>query len=402
MNPSIKKLHEISTKKSRIIIGLMSGTSLDGLDIALCRISGNGMQTVVELENFITIPYETSVRDRLSQISSVPSVPMDRLCYEHTALAHLHAEMIMSALREWERVPSSVDCIASHGQTVYHLPARDHHFPNSLNTTLQIADGDHIASGTGILTISDFRQKHTAHGGEGAPLAGLADRVLFGRDTEDRVLLNIGGIGNFTLLPKKMNSSEIPFTTDTGPGNTLIDKWMQHKFTLPYDKDAAIALSGNIHPELIHALLQDRWFDGDQSKTTGPEYFSLEWFYRKSRQAGMEPDQLPAEDVAASLTELSALTMSEAVSGQLTDDLRPVVYVSGGGMHNPFLLQRLKVHLSGIEIKSVSDLNVNPDAKEAVIFAVLANEMLAGEGLRFQDKSGAVKTLNLGKISFPG
>src|SRR5699024_2213994 len=105
------------------------------------------------------------------------------------------------------------------------------------------------------LTISDFRQKHTAHGGEGAPLAGLADRVLFSRDTEDRILLNIGGIGNFTLLPKKMNPSDSPFTTDTGPGNTLIDKWMQHKYALLYDKDAAIALSGNIHPELVNALL---------------------------------------------------------------------------------------------------------------------------------------------------
>ena len=384
-----------------MIVGLMSGTSLDGLDIALCNVSGQGMQTEVKLKQFITIPYEEAVKNRLKKISSVPSAPMDQLCYEHTALARLHAEMILNALKKWGVAPDRVDCIASHGQTIYHLPARDHQFSGSLNTTLQIGDGDQIAARTGILTISDFRQKHTAHGGEGAPLAGMVDSVLFSSNREDRIFLNIGGIGNYTILPKNQNQQEVPFTTDTGPGNTLIDKWVQEKYNQPYDRDSEISLSGTIHPELVDALLQESWFEGRGSKTTGPEFFSLEWLYRKSRQANIDPDHLPPEGVAASLTELSARTISESVRGKLTGDLSPVVYTSGGGANNPLLMQRIAAHLDGLEVRTVSDLNVDPDAKEAVIFAVLANEMMAGEGLPFIDEEGNVKRLNLGKISFP-
>lgn len=382
-------------------MGLMSGTSLDGLDIALCKITGQGVQTEVKLEQFVTIPYEESIKSRLLKISSVPSAPMDRLCYEHTALARLHAELILLALKQWDTDPDMVDCIASHGQTVYHMPSRDHHFPDPLNTTLQIGDGDHLAAGTGILTISDFRQKHTAHGGEGAPLAALVDRVLFSSNQEDRILLNIGGIGNYTLLPKHLNAPQTPFTTDTGPGNTLIDKWVQKKYNLPYDRNSEIALSGKVHAGLVDNLLQEKWFEGKHSKTTGPEFFSLDWFYRRSRQANIDPDLLPPEDVTASLTELSAQSISESIRRQLTTDFQPVVYTSGGGANNPFLLQRIAVHLSGVEVRSVLDLNLNPDAKEAVIFAVLANEMIAGEGFPFVDENGVTRRLNLGKISFP-
>lgn len=384
-----------------MIIGLMSGTSLDGLDIAHCEISGQGQDTEVKLKNFLTLPYTEAVRKRLVKISSVPTVAMDLLCYEHTALAKIHAERVMYALTKWNLDPANVDCIASHGQTVYHLPARNQHFPDPLNSTLQISDGDHIAARTGIITISDFRQKHTANGGEGAPLAALADRMLFHSQTEDRVLLNIGGIGNFTLLERQAGRAESPFTTDTGPGNTLINKWVQKKYNKPYDKDSVISLSGKIHSPLVHALQQDSWFRGSETKTTGPEYFHLDWLYRRSKQAGINPDELPAEDVTASLTELTAVTISDAVNRQITRNHKPVVYVSGGGVHNPFLMQRLKIHLKETKVNSAADLNISPDAKEAIIFAVLANEMLAGEGFPLKGENGEVHMRNLGKISFP-
>src|SRR5690625_2091977 len=182
--------------------------------------------------------------------------------------------MILEALREWNTDPVTVDCIASHGQTVYHLPARDQRNSSPLNSTLQIGDGDHLAAVTGILTISDFRQKHTAHGGEGAPLASLADRILFNTSRENRILLNIGGICNYTILTNRSDPGQIPFSTDTGPGNTLLDKWIEKRYNLPYDKDSEIARSGKIHPGMIDTLLQEEWFDEIGPKTTGPEFYS--------------------------------------------------------------------------------------------------------------------------------
>lgn len=402
MNPSIKNLAEISGKKTRTIIGLMSGTSLDGLDIALCKILDDGKNTAVEMLGFTTKPYGNNAAKKLRKISSVEEVKLKEVCHMHTALAHIHAEMILEALEEWGVSPADVDCIASHGQTIYHYPARDQAEEiRKLNSTLQIGDGDHIASKTGIPTISDFRQKHVAHGGEGAPMAALVDGLLFGSDKETRVMLNIGGIGNFTVLPAASEKNSSHFTTDTGPGNTLIDKLTQKYFRLDYDKDAEIALSGNINPALMDALLQDPWFTESGPKSTGPEYFSIGWIEQRSNEANIEFDEIAAEDILATVTELSAYTIAESVSGAIKNRDNVRVYVSGGGAHNPFMIQRIKVHLSGVDVVPFSSLGYDPDAKEALIFAVLANEMLAGEGFLFEGESGKKQKLNFGKISFP-
>lgn len=402
MNPSIKKLVECSERESRKIIGLMSGTSLDGLDMALTKIIGRGENTKVEQLQFITRPYDAAVKNELKKITSLEQVSLRDICYQHAWLAGIHSGYILDALVEWGLQPADIDCIASHGQTIYHMPARDTEpGVEPINSTLQIADGDHIAAKTGILTISDFRQKHIANGGEGAPMAGLVDHILFSDDNEHRIMLNIGGIGNFTWLPAKAESTKPPFTTDTGPGNTLIDKWVQEKFDLPYDKDSQIALSGNINPALVEALLKDHWFNEKKSKTTGPEYFSLDWMKRRAKNVGIDPGNLPPEDVTASLTELSAFTLSESISNNIADKKDVVVYVSGGGAHNPFLIQRLKVHLSGIKVRNFSELGFDPDAKEAIIFAVLANEMIAGDGFYLENTGGNKRKVNFGKLSFP-
>ena len=180
MNPSIKKLTRIADKETRTVIGLMSGTSLDGLDIALCKIEGSGPETEVSLLKFITKPYLKKDREKLRKVTSVDHVSLKDLCYVHTWLGQLHADMILEALFDWGVKPEIVDCIGSHGQTIFHLPNRDLNGGETpLNSTLQIGDGDHIAVNTGIITISDFRQKHTAFGGEGAPMAPLVDEWLF-------------------------------------------------------------------------------------------------------------------------------------------------------------------------------------------------------------------------------
>lgn len=438
INPSIEKLVNIAKKKERLIIGLMSGTSLDGLDIALCKLSGSGFNTVVTVVKFITKSYSTEYARELKSISSVDQAPLSDICYQHTKLAHLHANWIVEALKEWDVSASDVDCIASHGQTIYHYPARDQQrYSSPINSTLQIGDGDHIAVKTGILTISDFRQKHTAVGGEGAPLAGLVDEILFRDDEESRVLLNIGGIGNFTYLPCRGAIGNQSFTTDTGPGNTLIDKLTQHYFDQPFDEDATLAKSGQIEEELLQQLLSDLWFDQKETKTTGPEYFSIDWLKKSARDIGIDSGTLPPENLIRTVTELSAITIAESIhrhlvesnsdsesnringgesgdgsgsDGERDSDVKRksengsvAIYVSGGGVHNPLLMSRLSEHLPTHQIHNFNQLGVDPDAKEAVLFAVLANEMLAGEGFlmtRRTDEEQSV-SVNFGKISFP-
>lgn len=401
MNPSIKKLTEVAQKETRTIIGLMSGTSLDGLDIALCRISGSGKETTVETEHFLTISYDEESSARIKKISSVDQVSLAEICYQHTWLADLHAGLILKALDEWGLDPDEVDCIASHGQTIYHLPGRDQmNYEPKLNSTLQIADGDHIAVKTGILTISDFRQKHTAAGGEGAPLAGLVDELLFGSDEESRILLNIGGIGNFTYLSYK-TSNQKTFTTDTGPGNTLIDKLMQHYFDEPYDWDGMTACSGSLHEPLLDALLSDSWFEGKGSKTTGPEYFSMDWLHSTAQKYDINLEEIPPEDLVKTVTELSARTISSLIKKTVPKNEKPVIYTSGGGVHNPVMMEQIAAGLPGYPMKDFAELGMNPDAKEAVIFAVLANEMLAGKGFEIETDQEKRKGINLGKISFP-
>jgi len=401
MNQSLIKLQEISHKKKRVILGLMSGTSLDGLDIALCQVSGSGEQTEVNLRKFTTVDYNKEQKKLLKKISSVEVLALKELCYMHTWLAHLHASMINDALQEWGIDTSEVDCIASHGQTIYHYPARDQDgVAKPINSTLQIADGDHIAALTGIIIISDFRQKHTAHGGEGAPLAALVDRYLFGSETENRVLLNIGGIANYTWLPAGKSDNQKSFTTDTGPGNTLIDNLVQHFFDQPFDRDGRIAESGNVQKKLLKLMLHDPWFDEAESKSTGPEYFNIGWIERLLEREGFALDAFEPKDLIATVTELSAVTIAKNILEQLTKNREYKIYASGGGAHNPVLMKRLTELLPGAELHDISRLGLDPDAKEAVVFAVLANEALAGSGFPTQTPSGE-KKVNFGKISFP-
>ncbi|MEX0646745.1 MAG: anhydro-N-acetylmuramic acid kinase [Balneolaceae bacterium] len=402
MNPSIKKLAEIANKRSRRIIGLMSGTSLDGLDIALCKVTGSGAATKVELERFFTAPYQEEQKNRLKKVSSVENVSLGELCYQHTWLSVVHSQMILNTLAEWQIKPDEVDCIASHGQSVYHLPARDlWQTSEKLNSTLQIADGDHIAARTGILTISDFRQKHTAYGGEGAPLAALVDRLLFVNETESVILLNIGGIANFTYLPAGQNKHETSFTTDCGPGNTLIDNVMQKYYQKPFDEDGMTAASGMVHHQLLDALASDEWLKENQSKSTGPEYFNLAWLSERAKQAGIDLAGIDPADLVATVTELSAVTISESITRNIGNQGQPIIYTSGGGAHNPVLAGRLKELLPGSNVKNFLQLGLDPDAKEAVIFAVLANEMLAGSGFSFKAGNKNLQNIHLGKISFP-
>jgi anhydro-N-acetylmuramic acid kinase len=398
MNPSIKKLAHTAQKDTKQIIGLMSGTSLDGLDIALCEINGHGINTNVQLKKFLTASYDSSTKKRLKKISSVSEASLEEVCLLHSWLGNLHGELILKTLEEWGIEPTEIDCIASHGQTIYHAPKIQHQQENMPNATLQIGDGDHLARTTGILTISDFRQKHTAAGGEGAPMVSFVDRLLYTDESEERILLNIGGIANFTYLPTNPNQQQT-ITTDTGPGNTLIDAAARQYFSKDFDRDGAIAKIGKINRKAVDALKADPYFRKPLPKTTGPELFNLQWVDKQLYNAGVT--DISPRDLIASLTRLSAETIANAIDEILDNNQQPVIYVSGGGIHNPVMRGWIQELLPKCELKNFSTIGFDPDAKEAVLFAVLANEMLSGNGFPMNANNSESNHINFGKISFP-
>jgi anhydro-N-acetylmuramic acid kinase len=308
-----------------------------------------------------------------------------------------YAELILQALDEWHFPVAAVDLIASHGQTIFHAPFSLHHMLPYPNATFQIGDGDHIAVKTGVITLSDFRQKHIAAGGEGAPLAVYGDFLIFSSATENRILLNIGGIANFTFLPAGKSQNQV-FSTDTGPGNTLMDQFIQLRFPgQHYDKDAALASQGVVDTSLLQALLDNPFFDLPFPKTTGPELFSLAYLDKAISKSNST--DFTVADIMATLCELTALTIAKAIKRSFAADHSFEIYLSGGGMHNPLLFERLETLLQ-IRLKNTDELDVNPDAKEAVLFALLANECIAGGQLNFNGRPG-LPSVSMGKISLP-
>ncbi|MBL7708118.1 MAG: anhydro-N-acetylmuramic acid kinase [Chitinophagaceae bacterium] len=399
MNTQIQRLYDIACKENRLIIGLMSGTSFDGLDLALCRISGEGSNTQLELVEFETVPYKASFKEKLKSIFSRKDANLEMVCLLNAWVAQQHAAIINSCLKKWNYTNEQIDLIASHGQTIYHAPQLLHGHAEFPNATLQIGDGDHIAFDTGIITISDFRQKHVAAGGEGAPLAVYGDYLIFSKAGENRIMLNIGGIANFTFLPADKDAAKV-FSTDVGPGNTLMDAWIQKNSPGKYfDENAAMARKGTIHEELLSALKDHSFFTAPFPKTIGPELFNLS--YIRSAQERSGTMHLSVEDVMATLNCLSADMIVKSIKTCFPEGEEFVVYCSGGGMHNPLLMEHIQDQLPGITFHSTEDLAINPDAKEAVLFALLANECVAGGQLKFGDGRRGIPNVSMGKISFP-
>ncbi|MVZ65878.1 anhydro-N-acetylmuramic acid kinase [Sphingobacterium sp. DK4209] len=397
MNKSIVKLAKIAEKRDRLIIGLMSGTSLDGLDIALCRISGSGTESTLSLIHFTTMPYEDLFRQQIRKIFAKRQIDHQILCGLNAYVAEVHSQLILETLKDWNIDPTQIDVIASHGQTVFHAPQSltgDVSLPNS---TLQIGDGDHFAVRTGIITISDFRQKHLAAGGEGAPLAAYGDYLLFSSEEEHRILLNIGGISNFTFLPR-VGTNLKAYATDLGPGNTMMNQYMFAHYGEEMDKDAAVAASGRVSSELLSRLKSHPFLKIDFPKTTGPELFNLDYLNACLESVSIT-EQLYEADVMATLNSFSAQTIVEGIKRAIAGLEKTKIYVSGGGLHNPMLMEQLVAAFPGA-VASFQELGLDPDAKEACLFAVLANETLCGDPknvINIKDSPAVC----MGKISLP-
>jgi anhydro-N-acetylmuramic acid kinase len=376
----------------------MSGTSLDGLDVALCSFRGNGLDTRIELLEFQTVPYDASFKEEIKSVFSKDMVSLEKVCLLNAWVALEYARLILGCLNKWKRSSNEIDLIASHGQTIYHAPKSLHQKEKFGNATLQIGDGDHLAHATGIITLSDFRQKHIAGGGEGAPLASYGDFLIFSKKGENRIMLNIGGIANFTYLPGTVNADEV-FSTDVGPGNTLMDAYMQKHFSKYFDENAEVASQGKINDALLKALKNHSFFQQAFPKTTGPELFNLNYLSQAQQQS--QTESISHEDAMATLNRFSADMIVVALRVCLKDRTDFKIYSSGGGMHNPLLMQHLKSQLSHQEFLITADLGIHPDAKEAVLFATLANECICGGQVNYGSARNGIPSVSMGKISLP-
>lgn len=396
MNNRIEHLYQISQKPERRILGLMSGTSLDGLDLALCIFTGSGRNTRVQVEQFATMPYDAATKAKIRTVFAKAEGSIDHLTRLHTWMADLQAQYINQCLHAWQVPASSIDAIASHGQTIYHAPQPDANLHCS--GTLQIVDGDRLAMKTGIITLSDFRQKHLAAGGTGAPLAPYGDYLLFAEQTTDVWMLNIGGMANLSYLPAG-NHINTMVCTDTGPGNALMDACVQHNDpTQSYDAGGERAALGTIYEPLLQQLMEDAGAKQAIPFSTGPEYFNLPWLSKKIECSGM--DKININDLLATL---NAFTADSIV--RVMQQIKPMptgkLYISGGGAHNHTLINRMVAQLPNITLTDTRSKGIPPDAKEAVLFALLANETLAGSLQTWGNGAPNLPAVRMGKISLP-
>ena len=392
MNTYLNRLAALHQQQSRLIIGLMSGTSLDGLDIGLCRISGSGEHTKVELLHFETLDYTNEYRDDIRSVFSRKLVDLEKLTLLNAKTGAMHGDMVNSFLKKHSVSNTRIGAIASHGQTIYHAPKSFHKLADYPNATLQIGDADHIAVRTGIITLSDFRQKHIAAGGEGAPLALYGDYILFSSADENRVLLNIGGISNFTFLPRKGTQPAI-VCSDAGPGNTLIDLICKTRLNTNYDLNGDIARSGKRDSKLLSRMLSHPFLEEEIPKTTGPELFNSGFIEQALADAGI--DNIPTKDLLNTLTHFTAEAVALTLERIGQKDLS--IYVSGGGASNTYLMDVLAEKLPLSRVNNLEKLGVNADAKEAILFAILANETICGSALQ----TSAGPAVMMGKISLP-
>lgn len=401
MKKYIEDLYKISQKNDRLIVGLMSGTSLDGLDIALCKINGNGRFTKIKLQQFTTVPYDEAFKNELRKLFSKRDIDQQLLVVLNAHIGKLYGTLVNRVLKHWGVKNSEIDLIASHGQTIFHAPTFVHQLDHYDNATLQIGDADHIAVQTGIITLSDFRQKHIASGGEGAPLSVYGDYLIFSDETENRIMLNIGGIANFTWLPNNEFTLSHPcFSTDVGPGNTLMDAFVRKYFDgMAFDANGKLAAIGQINDSLLKQLLSHPFFLKNIPKTIGPELFNLEYLSNAMKNVAGNPSN---EDILATLNKFTAAAIIKAICEYTVWDKNCAVYISGGGIHNDTLMRHLAhSSLSKIVFRPSSYLGFNPDAKEAMLFALLANECIAGNGMGIGKNMKGTPDISMGKISFP-
>ena len=361
-------------------IGLMSGTSVDGIDAALVEFNGKQVQ----LLDFLYRPFNATLKQRILAVSR-PDADVSLLDYGQldAELGCVFAETALDLLDKTQLSASRIRAIGSHGQTVFHSPALPYNF------SLQIGDPNRIAQMTGITTVADFRRRDMAAGGQGAPLAPAFHQAVFADPQQSRTVVNIGGIANISILDGQALRG-----FDTGPGNGLLDYWCQRHLQQAYDRDGAWAAEGQVDAELLATLLEDEYFQLPAPKSTGKEYFSGQWLETKL----LKFSAMKAVDVQATLLELTVASIAAAI--QRYAPTKQLTLVCGGGAYNSCLMQRLSQALTG-QVATTDSMGVAADQVEAIAFAWLARQTLHNLAGNLCSVTGATEPVILGGI-YPG
>lgn len=390
-------------KEVRHVVGMMSGTSVDGVDAALVEISGTDSEPKVKLLAFENKPYPPQVREKIFSLFTPANATVDKVGYMNFLLGEIYAKSALSVIEKAGMKPEEIDVIGSHGQTIWHAPIPESPDGIPVAYTVQIGEGSVIAERTGILTVSDFRVADMAAGGQGAPLVPFSEYLLYRREKETILLQNIGGIGNMTVMPAGAKPRDV-FAFDTGPGNMIIDAVISavtggEKI---YDAGGETAAKGRVCNALLDILKEEPYYRQPLPKTTGREHFGVQ--YTEKILSWWKENPIPVEDLLATVTDLTAYSIADAYERYVLPKYRASeIIVGGGGSYNATLLRFMKERFAphGVAVRTQEDLGLSSDAKEAVAFALMADCCMRGRANTLPSVTGAEHPAVMGKISQP-
>ncbi|MFO7173091.1 MAG: anhydro-N-acetylmuramic acid kinase [Bacillota bacterium] len=401
------RLLAIANKPERLVLGLMSGTSVDGIDAALVRIRGGGADAQVELVAFCTYPYPPGVRERILALCDPATSSVDAICHLNFVVGECFAQAALALCRDAGVDPAAVDLVGSHGQTIWHQPDPIPEGDWLVRSTLQIGEPAVIAERLGCPVVADFRTRDMAAGGQGAPLVPYFDWVMLRHPRLNRAVQNIGGIGNVTYLPAGGGLEQV-VAFDTGPGNMLIDGvvTLLTRGRQTYDADGRLAARGQVDPGLLGRLMAHPYLQQPPPRTTGREVFGLPFCRRLLQEYGLaegtlveasgEGDRQRAWNLVATVTAFTAHSIADAYRRFLPGPVDEVL-VAGGGARNPTLMRFLQEALGEVPVRLMDELGINADAKEAMAFALLANDALLGLPTNVPGATGGRPSV-LGKV----
>ncbi|GJQ62572.1 MAG: anhydro-N-acetylmuramic acid kinase [Melioribacteraceae bacterium] len=400
----MQKLIDLSKKDTRIVVGLMSGTSVDGIDVVIVKITGNGENTSLDVLAFEEISYPEGFKDFVLKNSRVESADIEEISSLNFLIPQFYADAIAQTASKAGLQLSEIDLIGSHGQTIHHLPNNQKLFGKDVVSTLQIGSGSVLAKLTGIPVVSKFRDGDMALGGQGAPLVPYFDYIMFKHTDTSRALLNIGGISNLTYLKAGCTADEV-MAFDCGPGNMLIDSLMKRFYGKEYDEGGKVAYSGKFNAQLSEYLFEiDTYVKQKPPKSTGREYYGEKFINEHILRFA----EIPKEDIIHTISKYTAhavyYNFALMDEGDLYTPTLPLneLFVSGGGAKNPFIMEQLQNHFGNdVKIATTDKLGVDADQKEAVCFAVLANEFISGNSANVPSVTGAKKLTSLGELALP-
>lgn len=396
-------LDRIREKPVRRVVGMMSGTSVDGVDAALVEIGGKETAPGVKLLAFRNTPFPKEVREGIFTLFKPATATVDKVGAMNFLLGQIYAQAALEVIRAAGLTPGEVDLIGSHGQTIWHAPAEEQYWGRPVRYTVQIGEGAVIAQETGITTVSDFRVADMAAGGQGAPLVPFSEYLLYRREEECILLQNIGGIGNMTVMPAAARPEEV-YAFDTGPGNMIIDAVISHLTggKQSYDAGGAMAARGRVNGELLARLRKEPYYALPLPKTTGRELFGTQ--YTAGILEWAREHKVSDEDLLATVTDLTAWSIEDAYRRYVLPKHRAVeLVVGGGGGYNKTLLGFLSARFAplGILVRTQEDLGWNSDAKEAIAFALMADCCVRERPNTLPSVTGAKRPVVMGKISLP-